>query len=90
MQYPRYSAAHGALFFALGVGVACFFLSLFILIWLGFATGIEHLEISFAPVPKKSMSWWEIASLLVSLGLSIFTAEIVLRSLKKNSSKKTG
>jgi len=84
MSFPRNRAAHNVLFFALGVGAVCFFLSFFILMWLGLAAGIEHFEISFAPVPNKSMSWWETVSLVVSLGLSIFAAEVVFRSWKKD------
>jgi hypothetical protein len=83
MTSPRYRAARGSLFFALGAGAACFFLSLIALLYLGLVMGLEHFEISFTPVPQKHLSWWEIVSLLASLGLSVFTAEFVLRYCKK-------
>jgi hypothetical protein len=73
-----------ALFFALGAGAICFFLSGMVLIWVGFAAGLEHLEISLTAIPKHSISWWEIVSLLTSFGLSIFAAELVFRSSKNH------
>jgi len=85
MSSPHNRAAHGTtLFLALWAGRGCFFFSLFVLMCLGLATGIVHWEISFAAVPKKPMNWWEIVSLLASLGLSVFTAAFVFRSSKNN------
>ncbi len=81
---PRHNrAADGALLLSLGAGAACFFLSLSALLWLGFATGFEHFKISFTPYQKKEWTWWEILSLLVSLGLSVFAAEVIFRHCKK-------
>jgi len=85
MSSTHNRTAHGTtLFFALWAGAGCFFFSFFVLMWLGLATGIEHLEISFTAVPKKPMDWWEIVSLLASLGLSVFTAAFVFRSCKNS------
>ena len=53
------------------------------MIWLGIATGIEPIRISFTPVPMKSTSWWDILSLVVSLGFSFLGAEFVFRFCKK-------
>ena len=83
MASPRDHAARGALFFALGVGATCFFLSLVVLISLGIATGYEDLEISFTPPLHSHLTWWEILSLLASLGLSVSTAEFVFHRCKK-------
>ena len=83
MEPRRNRAADGALFLSLGAGAACFFLSLSALLWLGLATGFEHFEISFTPSQKKEWTWGEILSLLVSLGLSIFAAEVIFRYCKR-------
>jgi hypothetical protein len=83
MTSPHNRAARGALFFAIGVGVASFFLSLFALIMLGFATGFEPLEISFTPLSQPHLTWWEAVSLLASLGLSVLTAKFTFRYCKK-------
>jgi hypothetical protein len=83
MISPRNRAARGAMFFALGAGSTCFFLSLIALIALGIAMGFEQLEISFTPLSQPRLTWWEIVSLLASLGLSVSTAEFVLRYCKK-------
>lgn len=88
MMVSRNRAARGAIFFALGVGAVCFLLSLVAMIWLGIATGIEHIQISFTPAPKKSASWWDILSLVVSLGFSFLAAEFVLRVCKKYTWKR--
>jgi hypothetical protein len=38
---------------------------------------------TFSPLEQEHLSRWEIFSLLVSLGLSVFTAEFVFRYCKK-------
>jgi hypothetical protein len=81
-SYLAREIGSNAVFFALGAGAICFFLSGMALLWLGFAAGVEHVEISLAAVPKHSISWWEVVSLVTSFGLSIFAAELVFRSSK--------
>jgi hypothetical protein len=53
------------------------------LMGLGLATGFLHLDFSFVPVQHSHSSWWEIVSLLVSLGLSVVTAEVTFHYSKK-------
>jgi hypothetical protein len=79
----RNHAAHGALFFALAAGAASFLVSMALLLWLDLAAGIERFQIEFYTARKQPMSWREIASLAVSLGLSITTSEFVFRFCKK-------
>jgi len=83
MPSPHGHADRGALFFALGAGAACFFLSFIALILLGFATGYEHLEILFTLPLRPHLTWWEIVSFLASLALSVSTAVFVYRRCKR-------
>jgi hypothetical protein len=83
MPSPHGHADRGALFFALGAGAACFFLSLIALISLGVAMGYEHLEIPLTLPSGPHLTWWEIVSFLASLGLSVSTAEFAYRRCKK-------
>jgi hypothetical protein len=80
-------AVRGALFLSFGVGGLCFFISLFILLWLGVVTGHVGLDIipffPFVPAPKKPMGWWEIGTLLVSFVMSALAGEFVFRFCKK-------
>jgi hypothetical protein len=71
------------MFLAIVVGAICFFLSFLIMLSVGFQTGMERFVISFRPVPEQSMSRWEIASLLVSLALSIIASTFVFRFCRK-------
>jgi hypothetical protein len=83
MTSRRNRAVRGTLFLAFGAGAVCFFLSFFALLCLGLVTGFGPLVISFSPLEQEHLSRWEIFSLLVSLGLSVFTAEFVFRYCKK-------
>jgi hypothetical protein len=88
MLSSRVEDGYLGLFLAFCGGAACFLVSFAFMLWVGFVAGLEHIEIFVFQASKhQTMNWYEAISLLISLGLSLLTAEFVLRFFKKHSPK---
>jgi hypothetical protein len=89
---PKHLSRHDEVYVGLFFGAITFYLVLWLTVWLGFASGILELQLSFnESPPHQHLGWREIAYLILSFALAFLSARNVFGFIrthgKRNSTR---